>query len=115
MNTRTSLIAIGATLALVAPAAANARAIVNEKGDTYTFTAHKSSHAFANTSFVSENGHLVTSGKTQVHKIVETNPLGNRLVVMPAIAPSAYVEPNDCGDYGGTENCANTTAVPQDA
>ena len=106
MNTRTSLIAIGATLALVAPAAASARAIVNQQSDTYTFTAHKSSHAFANTNFVSENGHKAAGRKTQVHKIVETNALGNSLVLMPAIAPSTDVDPNDCGDYGGTETCA---------
>jgi hypothetical protein len=34
MKLRTSLIAVGATLALVAPEAANARAIANQKGDT---------------------------------------------------------------------------------
>ena len=61
MNIRTSLIAIGAILALIAPAAASARAIVNQKGDTY-FTSKHGSHALVNsTSFVSENGHFVTS------------------------------------------------------
>ena len=115
MNIRTSFIAIGATLALVAPAAASARAIVNQKGDTYLTVKH-GSHALVNsTSFVSENGHLVTSGKTQSHKIVETNPGGKWIVVSPAVARNAYVDPNDCGDYGGTETCANTAAAPQDA
>ena len=79
MNSRTSLIAIGATLALIAPAAANARAIVNQKGDTY-FTAKHGSNALVNaTSFVSENGHLVTkASKSSVAKpfVIYRTPLG---------------------------------------
>ncbi len=117
MNLRTSLIAVGATLALVAPAAANARAIVSQSGDMYFtyFTSEHGSHAVANTNLVSENGHMVTSGKTQRHKIVENKPGGKRIVISPAVAPNAYVDPNDCGDYGGTETCANTAAAPQAA
>ncbi len=134
MNTRTSLIAIGATLALIAPAAANARAIVSQQSDMYHtyFTSEHGSHALVNatnfvsengnriqiknstTNVVSENGHLVTSGKTQ-HTIRKTGTGGKRIVVSPGVAPNAYVDPNDCGDYGGTETCTNTAAAPQDA
>ena len=117
MNIRTSFIAVGATLALVAPAAANARAIVSQSGDMYFtyFTSEHGSHAVANMNLVSENGHMVTSGKTQRHKIVANNPGGKRIVASPAVARNAYVDPNDCGDYGGTETCANIAAAPQDA
>jgi hypothetical protein len=40
MSTRTSILAVGVTLALVAPAAASARAVTNQAGDTYFFTEH---------------------------------------------------------------------------
>jgi hypothetical protein len=40
MNIRTSIIAVGVTLALVAPAAANARAVTSKAGATYFFTEH---------------------------------------------------------------------------
>ncbi len=141
MNIRTSLIAIGATLALVAPAAASARAIVNQKGDTY-FTARHGSHALVNsTSFVSENGHIFSgktktnSGKTRVSRpgAVYTAPFGTSPIVTPGyiyspgpINPSAYVDPNECQDSGSNctdaqlctywgENCDLAAAVPQDA
>jgi hypothetical protein len=44
MNIRTSILAIGVTLALVAPAAASARPVTNQAGDTYFVTEH-SQHA----------------------------------------------------------------------
>ena len=40
MNVRTSIFAVGLTLALAAPAAASARAVTNQAGDTYFFTEH---------------------------------------------------------------------------
>ena len=136
MNIRTSLIAIGATLALIAPAVASARAIVNQKGDTY-FTAKHGSHALVNaTNFVSENGHLATSGKTQGHTIGKTSTAGKTSVVRPSViyiyqagpaaASTTYVDPNECADTGGNctdaelctfwgENCDIVANVPQDA
>jgi ABC-type uncharacterized transport system permease subunit len=81
MNTRTSLIAVGVTLALVAPAAANARAVVNQSGDMYSkyFASEHDSHAFATTNFVSENGHMVTkANKSTFAKpyVIYRTPLG---------------------------------------
>ncbi len=142
MNIRTSLIAIGATLALIAPAAASARAIVNQKGDTYLASRH-SGHALVNsTSFVSENGHIVggktktsSGGKTRVDRpgAVYTAPFATSPIVTPGyiyspgpINPSAYVDPNECLDTGSNctdvdlctywgENCDIVADVPQDA
>jgi hypothetical protein len=142
MNIRTSLIAIGATLALIAPAAASARAVVNQKGDTY-LTARHSGHALVNsTSFVSENGHLSsgklkarTGSRLRVEKpgVIYTAPFGTSPIVTPGyiyspgpINPSAYVDPNECVDTGSNctdaelctywgENCDVAAAVPQDA
>jgi hypothetical protein len=58
MNIRTSIIAAGVTLALVVPAAANARAVTNQVGDTYLVTEHgqagKRSQS-ADTSFFTEH------------------------------------------------------------
>ncbi len=130
MNTRTSLIAIGATLALIAPAASNARTIVNQKGGASS-AAHKSNHAVAaNTNLVSENGMvMVTGGKTtQTHKhgktktaptisetvkpdVVYRAPFGPTGISTPhyiyepgpAVPPIAYVDPNECQDNG--TNC----------
>jgi hypothetical protein len=128
MNTRTSLIAIGATLALVAPAAANARAIVNEKGDIYVASKH-SSHALVGatnfvsengsriqvnssaTNFVSENGNMGTRSKTQGHRIGKANTAVKTSGAKPgvtyiyvagrgAVAASAYVDPSECQDNG---------------
>jgi hypothetical protein len=139
MNLRTSLIAIGAILALIAPVAASARAIVNQKGDTYLSFKH-SGHAVVNsTSFVSENGHRLSgklnAGNARVARpdVIYTAPFGASPIVTPgyiyspgAISPSAYVDPNECADTGGNctdvelctywgENCDIVAAVPQDA
>jgi hypothetical protein len=142
MTIRTSLIAIGATLALIAPAAASARAIVNQKGDTYLSSKH-GSHALVNsTSFVSENGHVASrkaktnsGGKLRVERpgVVYSAPFGSNPIVTPGyiyspgpINPSAYVDPNECRDSGSNctdielctywgENCDIAAAVPQDA
>ena len=125
MNIRTSLIAIGATLALIAPAVASARAIVNQKGDTY-FASKHGSHALVNsTSFVSENGHIVSGktktnsgGKTRVDRpgAVYTAPFATSPIVTPGyiyspgpINPSAYVDPNECEDTGS--NCTDVRAL----
>ena len=140
MNTRTSLIAIGATLALIAPAAANARAIVSQSGDMYFtyFTSEHGSHALVNaTNFVSENGHAVTSGKKQSHHTIgKTSTTGRKSVSRhsviyiyqagPAAGATTYVDPNECADTGGNctdeqlctswgENCDIVNAVPQEA
>ncbi len=132
MNIRTSFIAVGATLALVAPAAANARAIVNQKGDTYLASKH-GSHALANsTNFVSENGNRIavksskathtsgkttTAGKTSVPvskpHVIYRAPFGPTSIVTPgyiyvpgpAAGASAYVDPNECQDSG--TNCTD--------
>jgi hypothetical protein len=142
MNIRTSLIAIGAILALIAPAAASARAIVNQKGDTY-FTSKHGSHALVNsTSFASENGHFVTGklkarsgSRLRVEKpgAVYTAPFATSPIVTPGyiyspgpINPSAYVDPNECMDTGSNctdaqlctywgENCDIAAAIPADA
>jgi hypothetical protein len=139
MNLRTSLIAIGATLALVAPAVANARAISNQKGDTYLTSKHNRHAVFSSTSFVSENGHMFGSkangGKPRVEGpgVIYTAPFGTSPIVTPGyiyspgpINPSAYVDPNECVDTGSNctdaelctywgENCDVVAAVPQDA
>jgi hypothetical protein len=145
MNIRTSILAVGVTLALVAPAAASARAITNQAGDTYFFTEHsqagKQSQASqlskaTQTYFFTEHslGFASHSNKKATHAIVEKRPNGNGLAVTgpiyiyepaPAIAPSVYVDPNECMDTGGNctpeelctywgENCDVVTAIPQD-
>ena len=124
MNLRTSLIAIGAIVALVAPAAANARAIVNQKGDTYSASKHGSHALVYATNFVSENGHRF-SGKTQgqggtlqVNQpgVIYTAPFGTSPIVTPGysyspgpINPSAYVDPNECADTGS--NCTDDSSA----
>jgi len=132
MNIRTSIIVVGATLALVTPAVASARAIVNQKGDTY-FTSKHGSHALASaTSFVSENGsYMVVAGKKARHTNVRTKavaktslsivkpdviygaPFGPTSIVAPGYiyAPgpvagsSTFVDPNECQDNG--DNCTD--------
>ena len=134
MNTRTSLIAIGATLALIAPAAASARAIVNQQGDTYFASKHVSTHKISYAlSFASENGNR--AGKWHLDKpgVIYTAPFGPNPIKTPGysyspgpINPSAYVDPNECAETGSNctdeqlctywgENCDAITAVPQDA
>ena len=132
MNIRTSIIVVGATLALVIPALANARAIVNQKGDTY-FTSKHGSHALVNaTSFVSENGsYMRVAGKNVGHTnartktvaktslsivkpdVIYSAPFSPTSIVTqgyiyapgPVAGASTYADPNECQDDGN--NCTD--------
>jgi hypothetical protein len=89
MNVRTSIFAVGLTLALAAPAAASARAVTNQAGDTYFFTEHSQTgkQSQATQTFFTEHslGFASHSGKKATHAIVEKRASGK--ASMPTIKP----------------------------
>jgi hypothetical protein len=116
---RTSIVAAGALLALLAPAAANAREV------TKLYANAAASNVHGNHS-VKSSTHRSSKKKSGSSSIVTPRYI---YVPAPAAAPSSYVDPNNCANSGNDcsdqqlcelwgESCdvqppADTTAVDQ--
>ena len=113
MTLRTSIVTVGAVLALIAPAAASARAVTNQYVDAAVSVA-QGNHGVKTTL---HNSSKKKSGKTKV-RVTGTSgaysaPFGSKPIVTPryiyvpgpTTAPSAYVDPNECQDNG--TNCTD--------
>jgi hypothetical protein len=103
---RTSIVTAGAVLALLAPAAANAREVTNKHADAGA-SAARGNHGVKSST---HRGSKKKGGKTTARGShgAHTAPFGSSSIVTPryiyvpapATAPSSYVDPNECQDNG---------------
>ena len=108
MTLRTSIVTAGALLAMLAPAAANAREVTNQYADAAVSVAH-GNHGVKSSA---HRGSKKKGGKTTARAGgslgADTAPFGSSSVVTPryiyvpapATVPSSYVDPSECQENG---------------
>ena len=108
MTLRTSIVTAGAVLALLAPAAANAREVTNKHADAGA-SAARGNHGVKSSA---HRGSKKKGGKTTARAGgslgADTAPFGSSSVVTPryiyvpapATVPSSYVDPSECQENG---------------
>jgi hypothetical protein len=110
---RTSIVTVGAVLALIAPAAASARAVTNLYADAAVSVAQGNHGVKSTLHKAAKKKSVKTKVRAGAKSGVYTAPFGSKPIVgpryiyvpAPTTAPSAYVDPNECQDNG--TNCTD--------